>query len=160
MMACCLMSPSHYLNQFWFITNGVLWHSTEINLAASAQDIDPWNGFENLTSKITATLPRGQWVKGIHTTNWRTLMAIQVIKTININVVHKIKLNQKMPRWHWAVRAGQFNTKNKTWNNLSQLITAQIYIWPLFSRTRQQCQIRAAWSPIMAELYMFITKPN
>ena len=25
-MACCLMSPSHYLKQCWFVMNRVLWH--------------------------------------------------------------------------------------------------------------------------------------
>ena len=27
-MACCLMAPSCYLNQYWLITNVVLWQST------------------------------------------------------------------------------------------------------------------------------------
>ena len=26
-MACCLTAPSHYLNQWWSIIKGVLWHS-------------------------------------------------------------------------------------------------------------------------------------
>ena len=25
-MACCLTTPSHYLNQCWLIINGILWH--------------------------------------------------------------------------------------------------------------------------------------
>ena len=29
-MACCLMATSHYLNQCWLITEGVLWHSQEM----------------------------------------------------------------------------------------------------------------------------------
>ena len=28
-MACCLKSPSHYLNQCWLIISKVLWHSSE-----------------------------------------------------------------------------------------------------------------------------------
>ena len=28
-MACCLMAPSHYLNQYWLIISEVLWHSSE-----------------------------------------------------------------------------------------------------------------------------------
>ena len=28
-MACCLMAPSHYLNQCWLIISKVLWHSSE-----------------------------------------------------------------------------------------------------------------------------------
>ena len=27
LMACCLMAPSHYLNQLWLLTSKVLWHS-------------------------------------------------------------------------------------------------------------------------------------
>ena len=29
-MACCLMAPSHYLNQCWLITNGSLWYSPRV----------------------------------------------------------------------------------------------------------------------------------
>ena len=35
-MACCLKAPSHYLNQCWLITKGVLWHSNESNFTRSA----------------------------------------------------------------------------------------------------------------------------
>ena len=40
-MACCLMAPSHYLNQCWLIISKVLWHSSE---------------------DIIIRSPRGQWV--------------------------------------------------------------------------------------------------
>ena len=30
-MACCLMAPSHYLNQYWLNTSKVLWHSSDGN---------------------------------------------------------------------------------------------------------------------------------
>ena len=30
-MACCLMAPSHYMNQCWLIISEVLWHSLESN---------------------------------------------------------------------------------------------------------------------------------
>ena len=30
-MACCLMAPSHYLNQCWLIISGVKWRSSEVN---------------------------------------------------------------------------------------------------------------------------------
>ena len=36
-MACCLMATSHYLNQCWLLLHQALWHSPEINFAASAQ---------------------------------------------------------------------------------------------------------------------------
>ena len=30
-MACCLTSPSHYLNQRWLFVKGFVWHSAESN---------------------------------------------------------------------------------------------------------------------------------
>ena len=38
-MTCCLTSPSHCLNYWWLITIGVLWHPSEGNSTANAQDI-------------------------------------------------------------------------------------------------------------------------
>ena len=37
-MACCLMAPSHYLNQCWLIINEVFRHSTGGNVIANAVD--------------------------------------------------------------------------------------------------------------------------
>ena len=36
-MACCLMAPSHYLNQCWIIISKVQWHSSECNLEEMPQ---------------------------------------------------------------------------------------------------------------------------
>ena len=38
-MACCLMAPSHYLNQCWLIIKGVQWHSPESDFTGNVQDI-------------------------------------------------------------------------------------------------------------------------
>ena len=35
-MACCLMAPSHYLNQCWLLINKVLWYSPGSNFRVSA----------------------------------------------------------------------------------------------------------------------------
>ena len=45
-MACCLMAPSHYLNQFWLINNEVM-HSPEGNWRGNAQNAYPWFEFKN-----------------------------------------------------------------------------------------------------------------
>ena len=45
-MACCLMTPNHYLNQCWLTIKGVLWHSPESNFIGIAQDINLKNEFE------------------------------------------------------------------------------------------------------------------
>ena len=39
-VACCLMAPSHYLNQCWLIISGVLWPSPKTYFTGSAQDIN------------------------------------------------------------------------------------------------------------------------
>ena len=61
-MACCLMAPSHYLNQFWLYIGKDFWHSHEGNFTGNAQDFYPSCDFENKKFGITDTLTRGQWV--------------------------------------------------------------------------------------------------
>ena len=51
-MACCLTAPSHYINQCWLITNGVLCHSPRTNFTEPAQDISSKNEFKNDTCKL------------------------------------------------------------------------------------------------------------
>ena len=46
-MAWCLMAPSHYLNQYWLIVSGVLWHWHYANFTGEAHDIYPWHQYEN-----------------------------------------------------------------------------------------------------------------
>ena len=64
-MACCLMAPSHYLNQCWLIISEVLRHSTEGNVAGNAPDIYHWYDFENDSFKITTASPRSHWVNSL-----------------------------------------------------------------------------------------------
>ena len=62
-MACCLMAPSHYLNQCWQIISEVQWHSYQGDFTSDASTISHRNPFENYLSKILSKSPRGQWVK-------------------------------------------------------------------------------------------------
>ena len=41
-MAWCLPSPSHYLNQYWLIISNVMWYSHEDSFTGNIQDIYPW----------------------------------------------------------------------------------------------------------------------
>ena len=50
-MACCLMAPSHYLNQFWLIISKVLWHSSKGHFTENTQGIYRW--YELKIMKIT-----------------------------------------------------------------------------------------------------------
>ena len=42
-MACCLMAPSHYLNQSWLITIKVQWHSSDDSFMKDAPAINHWH---------------------------------------------------------------------------------------------------------------------
>ena len=56
-MTCCLMTPSHYLNQCWlFFTEG-LWQSSQNNFTATAEADIPYDELENLLLKSMAHLP-------------------------------------------------------------------------------------------------------
>ena len=66
-MACCLTAPSHYLNQCWLITRGVLWHTSESSFAGIAQGIDSGYEFEKDILKNIFKSPRGQWVNTLNT---------------------------------------------------------------------------------------------
>ena len=57
-MACCLMAPSHYLNQCWHISKGVLWYSPENNFSENTPDINSANRFE---IKILKLFPHFPW---------------------------------------------------------------------------------------------------
>ena len=56
-MACCLMAPSHYLNQCWLIISEVLWHSPDGNFTWNAQDIYPWREFEITNLSLHPQVP-------------------------------------------------------------------------------------------------------
>ena len=60
-MACCLMAPSHHVNQCWVTTNKILYNSFQGNIYLNTQDINPQILFEIYTFWITATSTREQW---------------------------------------------------------------------------------------------------
>ena len=61
-MACCLIAPSHYVNQCWLIISKVKWHSYESIIIRRSEDTSHWNKIENCIFKITTRSPRDQWV--------------------------------------------------------------------------------------------------
>ena len=42
-IACCLMAPSHYLNQCWLVISKVEWHSSEGEFTRDTSAINHWN---------------------------------------------------------------------------------------------------------------------
>ena len=64
-MACCLTSPSHYLNQCWLIISEVNWHSYLGNFTRYASTVNHWNPLENYICRISFKCPRGQWFNSL-----------------------------------------------------------------------------------------------
>ena len=62
-MACCLTTPSHYLNQCWLIIHEVPWHSSQGIIIRRYEDTNQSiNEIENCSFKMASRSPRGQWV--------------------------------------------------------------------------------------------------
>ena len=59
-MACCLMAPSHYLNQCWLTTSKIEWHSSRDNFARDTSAINHWNYLKNQVPKMSFKFLRGQ----------------------------------------------------------------------------------------------------
>ena len=62
-MACCLMAPSHYMNQCWLIIKGVLWHSFGFKFIRGAHELNPWLVFGDYTFEIKNTSPKANQFK-------------------------------------------------------------------------------------------------
>ena len=56
-MACCLMAPSHYLNQCWLIISNVLWHSSEGIIIQRSQDTNQYTRLKIEFFKSHPNLP-------------------------------------------------------------------------------------------------------
>ena len=62
-MACCLMAPSHYLNQCLLIICKVQWHSGDGNFTKDTSVTNLLKLALNYWSIISFKSPRGQWAK-------------------------------------------------------------------------------------------------
>ena len=64
-MACCLTTPSHYLNQCWLIISKILWQSSDGIIMSRSEDTNQWNKIENYILRIVFRSPRPQWVNAL-----------------------------------------------------------------------------------------------
>ena len=78
-MACCLMAPSHYLNQCWLIITKFQWHSSEGNFTIDILVSSHWTLLENYLSKICFRSPVGQWVKD---NTWAVQFSFDTFKNV------------------------------------------------------------------------------
>ena len=114
-MACCLMAPSHYLNQCWLIIKGVLWHLSETNFKNTRMK---WirNICAEIILIITAISLRWQWVKG-----WYCFLFVWLTHCSLVMPYDDINLGQHWLRswlvawWHQAI------TLNQCWLTISKV---------------------------------------
>ena len=52
-MACCLITPSHYLNQYWLVIRELQWQPLEGNFTRDTSVMNNWNQFENYLNNIS-----------------------------------------------------------------------------------------------------------
>ena len=68
-MACCLTTPSHYLNQCWLISRKGQWHSVEGNLPKDGSPFNHYISLKMTCLKFYSNLQGGQWV------NWEEIFS-------------------------------------------------------------------------------------
>ena len=62
-MAGCLTTPSHYMNQCWLIISKVEWHLSKGKFTSDNSAINHWNYLQDWVLKIPFKFSRGQWVQ-------------------------------------------------------------------------------------------------
>ena len=107
-MACCLMAPSHYLNQCWFLLSDLLWHSAESNFTVIAQMHFGIMSLKIILLKSLPLLPgANELIKEVHgpmTVTVDSLQTKMVIWGHPANCIH-----------------GNFNSIASSWNKPSEI---------------------------------------
>ena len=98
-MACCLTTPSHYLNQCWLIIKqSFTWHSHESHFTRSAHELNLQHVFRDHTFKLLLVAPftniLGKDKQSHPTLDW----ACDYLSMLGI------KLNHVSKRGHWSSR--------------------------------------------------------
>ena len=105
-IAFCLMAPSHYLNQCWLLISEVLKHSLDSNFIGGAEATILCYEFENYTFNITATSPRGHWVKETGKSWPKTQNlphSVDTVFTSSVYFTPHIWETTSHSRWLWEV---------------------------------------------------------
>ena len=84
MMACCLMAPRKYLNQYWLIISQIMYHSHETDFTLSVHATSLYE-FQSHTFEITATFSRGQWVNE-NGRSWHMICEILKLETVKKSI--------------------------------------------------------------------------
>ena len=144
-MACCLMAPSHYLNQCWLIVSEVQWQSPGSNFTRDTSAMNHKNYIENYLSKLSLKSPRGQWVNHLHGTEterlpmwlpynksqlltyWDLYKMVDILQTTFLNAFC----------W-WGITVFLVKFHKNIFQNPTSLYSK--FHWCLFLGTQQICQ--------------------
>ena len=92
-MACCLMTPSHYLNQCWLIIDKVQRHLSGGHFKEDTSATVHYNYHKHYFCIISFQSPSGQWVKV-----WDA--CISVLSTSNDNITYTEGCHRDIPgKW-------------------------------------------------------------
>ena len=90
-MACCLTTQSHYLNQCWLINNGVLWHSLgeqfhmkcarypSINEHVSMETASKWRFPFVISNKHVNSLAPGGFDYSLRLVNFKLISIVNIL---------------------------------------------------------------------------------
>ena len=107
-MAWCLMAPSHYLNQCWFIISEVLWHSPGGNFMLKIPIL-------NMSLKIT-NLRLQPHIPGTNElTHWGRDKMAAIFQTTFSNAFSWMKIHEFPLRFHWNLFPRVQLTKFQHW---------------------------------------------
>ena len=114
-MVFCLMAQIWHLNQYWLFMSRVLQHSYKRHSTENFHKSNHYNEYEICTSKIKATILRGQWVSSLRPRKNGRHFADDIFKCIflNENIWIPIKISMKFVSWmkmlefwlhfHWSL---------------------------------------------------------
>ena len=100
-MTCCLMAPSHYLNQCWLIIKGLMWDSSDSNFTRGTPDISP--SIELKTTSLTLLRLHPHLSVAIESTHWDRNKMAAIFQTTFSNAFSWMKMYKFQLRFHWSL---------------------------------------------------------
>ena len=121
-MACCLTTASHYLNQCWLIISKVQWHSYDSCFTGDTSAIDHYNQLENYSSRIQFESPWGQWVKCFHN-------SLHTEFLLTLYDLNSFEITFCMIAWYWCNACILNPLWKKTKSDIFNVMNKQKLLW-------------------------------
>ena len=156
-LICCLMAPSHYLNQYWFLINEDWCHSPESNFMASTQATIRPNEVANYIFLKLLPHPPGvkelihwpwtKWLRFPYAFPWKKGLYFDLkkkgLKFVPKSPINKSALIRVIPSKHTRTCLN--------WARTGPMLPASARFWPSYGRLWHVC--RVAWRKTGNKLY-------